>query len=181
MTIQSLEIPDVKLISPKVFSDVRGHFFESFRLSEIEKFSVKPIHWVQENHSRSCRGTLRGLHYQVAPMEQSKLIIVNVGEIFDVAVDLRRSSPTFGRFVAVRLAADNFQSLFIPPGFAHGFLALSDWAEVSYLVDQYYSPEHCRALSWNDSHLGVEWPLDRPPLLSDQDLRASSFKNADHF
>lgn len=163
------EIPDIMLLKPKVFGDERGFVLETFRANQFEQ-ECSDIQFVQENHSGSKKGILRGLHYQIQH-PQGKLLRVVVGEIYDVAVDIRRSSPTFGKWVGVHLSAQNRFQLWVPPRFAHGFLVLSDWAEVLYKVTDYYAPEYERSLAWNDPQIGIEWPLDdgQLPVLSEKD------------
>ena len=170
MQITPTAIPDVVVIEPRVFRDERGFFLETFQAQRYAAAGIAgPM--VQDNHSGSRRGVLRGLHYQVR-CPQGKLVSVAVGEVFDVAVDLRRSSPTFGRWVGVTLSAENRRQLWVPPGFAHGFYATAEWAEVSYKVTDFYNPEQERTLLWNDPRVGVAWPLDGgPPLLSAKDAR----------
>jgi len=161
-------IPDLVLLEPKVWGDARGFFFESFNSRDFTQLTGQNPTFVQDNHSRSSRHVLRGLHYQIQ-QPQGKLIRVTTGEIFDVAVDLRRSSPTFGQWESVRLSAENRRLLWIPPGFAHGFLVLSEAAEVLYKATDYYAPAHERTLLWNDPALGIAWPLTGTPLLSAKD------------
>jgi dTDP-4-dehydrorhamnose 3,5-epimerase len=173
-------IPDVMLIEPKVFGDDRGFFFESFnehRFAELTGLSPK---FVQDNHSKSAKGVLRGLHYQIK-QAQGKLVRVVAGEVFDVAVDLRKSSPTFGKWVGAYLSAENKKQLWIPEGFAHGFLVLSDSAEFLYKTTDYYAPEHERCLAWNDPTIGIDWPLAGEPLLSGKDKQGKSFAEAETF
>ena len=162
-------IPEVVLIQPKVFGDERGFFLETFRANEFAR-ECSPLAFVQDNHSGSKQGILRGLHYQIQ-QAQGKLIRAVAGEIFDVAVDLRRSSPTFGQWVGETLSAANRTQLWVPPGFAHGFLVLSDWAEVFYKATDYYAPEFERSLLWNDPTLSIHWPLEGigEPILSVKD------------
>lgn len=181
---ERLAIPEVVLVEPKVSSDERGFFMETYKLSEFAALGIrKPF--VQDNHSRSARGVLRGLHYQNPPRAQAKLVRVVVGEIFDVAVDIRKGSPTYGRWVAQTLSAENKRMLYIPEGFAHGFCALSDVAEVVYKVTEEYSREHEAGILWNDPDIGIAWPTKRPtvspkdaqfPLLRDA-VNHFSFKN----
>lgn len=175
-------ISDVFMLEPRVFEDDRGFFFESYNRKTLESLGLAED-FVQDNHSRSRRGVLRGLHYQIAPRAQGKLVRVVVGEIFDVAVDLRRSSPTFGRWVGVHLSAENKRQIYIPKGFAHGFLALSPWAEVCYKTTDYYSPEHERCVLWNDAELNIAWPLSRGevPSLSPKDAQGVVLAHADLF
>jgi dTDP-4-dehydrorhamnose 3,5-epimerase len=168
MNIVRTAIPDVLIIEPKVFGDTRGFFFESFNQRQFEQLTGFAPHFVQDNHSRSARGVLRGLHYQIQ-QPQGKLVRVIAGKVFDVCVDLRRSSPTFGKSVCVSLSAENHRQLWIPPGFAHGFLVTSESADFVYKTTDYYAPEHERALLWNDAALAIPWPLEGEPLLSAKD------------
>ena len=172
-------IPDVKIIRPRVFGDERGFFLESFRASGFRAAGIGG-EFVQDNHSGSHRHVLRGLHYQVV-RPQGKLVRAVTGEVFDVAVDLRRRSPTFGRWVGEILSADNKNMLWIPPGFAHGFLVISDWADVLYKTTEYYLPESDRALAWNDPTVGIAWPLPpgQKPRLSVKDAAGSSLEEAE--
>jgi dTDP-4-dehydrorhamnose 3,5-epimerase len=158
MNIIDTAIPDVKIIEPKVFGDERGYFYESFSQRLFDEAVGKHVDFVQDNHSRSVRGVLRGLHYQLPPFAQGKLVRCTVGEVFDVAVDIRRSSPTFGQWVGVNLSADNKHQLWIPEGFAHGFVTLSEHAEFLYKTTNYYSPAHDRGVLWNDPAIGIIWP-----------------------
>jgi len=170
------------LIDPQVFSDDRGFFFESFSHRRFEELVDGHVNFVQDNHSRSVRGTLRGLHYQLPPAPQGKLVRVSRGAVFDVAVDIRRSSPTFGAWVGYELTEDNFQQLWIPSGFAHGFLALTDLADVQYKTTEYYAAELDRSLRWDDPDIGIEWPLgDVTPIVSPKDQAAPSLVDADLF
>lgn len=175
------EIPDVILIEPQVFGDERGFFMETF---QQEKFSAAGIdhQFVQDNHSRSIRGTLRGLHYQIRHT-QGKLVRFVVGEVFDVAVDLRRSSPTFGKWVGYILSAENKRMLWVPPGFGHGFYTLSDWAEVVYKATDFYSQPDERSIIWNDPEIGIHWPeqANQTLILSDKDARGATLRNAEVF
>lgn len=170
-----LDIPDVLLIEPKVFGDERGFFYESFNQAAFNEASGLDVSFVQDNHSKSARNVLRGLHYQLPPKAQGKLVRVLVGEVFDVAVDIRKNSLTFGRWVGERLSAANKRQMWIPPGFAHGFLVLSDSAEFLYKTTNYYAPECERSIHWNDPALRIEWPLIGEPLLSGKDERAPTF------
>jgi len=174
-------IPDVVLIEPRVFRDDRGFFFETFQARKFEQAGVVGT-MVQDNHSGSRGGVLRGLHYQVR-CPQAKLVRATVGEVFDVAVDLRRSSPTFGRWVGVALSAENRRQLWVPPGFAHGFYVTSDWAEVTYKVTDYWHPEYERTLRWDDPEVGVRWPLvgGAAPLLSPKDAEGLPLARAEVF
>ena len=174
------EIPDVLLIEPKVFGDSRGFFFESYnQQSFVEKAGIE-VNFVQDNHSRSSKNVLRGLHYQIE-QAQGKLVRVVLGEIFDVAVDIRKSSPTFGQWVGCLLSAENKQQLWVPAGFAHGFLVVSDVAEVLYKTTDYYAPQHERSILWNDPDLAIAWPLDSEPILSAKDQAGKPFKDAEIF
>ena len=161
-------LPDVLIVEPRVFGDERGFFFESYNRRALADAGVD-AEFVQDNHSRSRRGVLRGLHYQIE-RAQGKLVRVTEGEVFDVAVDIRRSSPTFARAVGITLSAENKRMLWIPPGFAHGFLVVSDSAEFLYKTTDYWYPEHERTLLWNDPALGIEWPLDANPTLAAKDV-----------
>jgi dTDP-4-dehydrorhamnose 3,5-epimerase len=168
VSFESTDLPGVVLIVPKVFSDDRGFFMETFKRSEFERAGLD-IPFVQENHSRSTAGTLRGLHFQREPKAQGKLVRVILGEIYDVAVDIRQGSPTFGRWVGVRLSADNRLSIYIPPGFAHGFCVTSAQAEVIYKTTEEYAPEYEEGIRWDDPSLGIAWPISTPTLsLRDQ-------------
>lgn len=168
-------IPDVLVIEPKVFGDARGFFFESYNRQAFKEATGLDVDFVQDNHSKSTKGVLRGLHYQLPPKAQGKLVRVVQGEVFDVAVDLRKSSPTFGRWVGDILSAENKKQLWIPPGFAHGFLTLSDSAEFLYKTTDYYSPEHERCIRWNDPALAIKWPLQGEPQVSAKDVAGASF------
>ncbi|WP_367155868.1 dTDP-4-dehydrorhamnose 3,5-epimerase [Methylomonas sp. HYX-M1] len=181
MQAQPLNIPEVVLLTPAVFGDDRGFFFESFNRQRFAELTGVACEFVQDNHSKSQRGVLRGLHYQLPPKAQGKLVRVVAGQVFDVAVDIRKSSPTFGQWVGALLSADNKNQLWIPPGFAHGFVTLSDSAEFLYKTTDYYSPENERAIAWNDPVIGIEWPIDYAPALSGKDQAASSFPAADYF
>lgn len=163
------DIPEVVILKPEVRGDERGFFAETFRASEFAQ-ECSPLSFVQDNHSGSRNGILRGMHYQIR-QPQGKLFRVVVGEVFDVAVDLRRSAPTFGRWVGRRLSAQNRLQMWVPPGFAHGFLVLSDWAEILYKVTDYYAPEYERTLAWDDPQVGIQWPLadGQMPILSEKD------------
>ena len=180
MRVTPLAIPEVVLIEPKVFGDDRGFFFESFNQEKFVSAISKQLRFVQDNHSRSARSVLRGLHYQIQ-RPQGKLVRVVQGVIFDVALDVRASSPTFGQHVAVELSAANKKMLWIPQGFAHGFLTLSDTAEVLYKTTDYWVPEFERGIAWNDPVLGIAWPLDGVPLLSAKDQQALLLAKAEHF
>lgn len=180
MKIVSTRIPDVKLIEPAVYGDDRGFFFESFNQRIFNEAVGDDYSFVQDNHSRSKKNVLRGLHYQIK-QPQGKLVRVVVGEVFDVAVDIRQSSPTFGQWVGEYLSADNKKQLWVPPGFAHGFLVLSDNAEFLYKTTDYYAPEHERCIAWNDPGLAIEWNITGTPELSRKDQQATAFKDAEVF
>ncbi len=180
MNIIDTAIADLKIIEPKVFGDARGFFYESFNERTFaDAVGVEPT-FVQDNHSRSVRGVLRGLHYQIASA-QGKLVRAVVGEVFDVAVDMRKSSPTFGQHVEVRLSAENKRMLWVPVGFAHGFLTVSDVAEVLYKTTDYYAPTHERSLLWNDPALGIDWPLAQSgaPQLKAADMNGKTLAEAE--
>ena len=172
-------IPDVLLIQPKVFGDSRGFFFESWNERDFTRLGIN-TRFVQDNHSRSGRGVVRGLHYQIR-QPQGKLIRVCAGEIFDVVVDIRRSSPTFGQKVSVRLNGEDHRMLWVPPGFAHGFCVLSDYADVLYKSADYYAPEYERSILWNDPDIGIEWPLTGDPILSAKDKIGKPLREAELF
>lgn len=180
MEVIRTEIPDVVIVEPKVFGDHRGYFFESFSERDFAA-QVREVKFVQDNESKSCYGVVRGLHYQLPPHAQSKLVRVVSGRVLDVAVDIRRGSPTFGRHVAVELSAENCRQLFIPRGFAHGFAVLSYEAVFQYKCDSYYAPQSEAAIAWDDPDLGIDWkvPADRI-LLSDKDSRNPRLKDAQH-
>ena len=172
MKATPLAIADIILFEPKVFGDERGFFFESFNQREFEEAVGRKVSFVQDNHSKSQKGVLRGLHYQLPPKAQGKLVRVVQGEVFDVAVDIRRSSPTFGQWVGAILSAENKRHLWIPEGFAHGFVTLSETAEFLYKTTDYYAPEYERCIVWDDPTLQIAWPpLPQPPVLSAKDQR----------
>ena len=173
-------IAQVLVIEPAVFGDARGAFFESWNRRAFSKLAGHDVEFVQDNHSVSARGVLRGLHYQVR-QSQGKLVRVVAGEVFDVVVDLRRSSPTFGRWVGERLSAENRRMMWVPEGFAHGFLVLSDMAEFLYKTTDYYAPEHERTLLWNDPAVGVKWPLEGAPVLKPKDAAGTPLASAQTF
>jgi dTDP-4-dehydrorhamnose 3,5-epimerase len=173
-------IAEVLVIEPAVFGDARGAFFESWNRRAFSKLAGRDVDFVQDNHSVSARGVLRGLHYQLR-QPQGKLVRVVAGEVFDVAVDLRRSSPTFGRWVGETLSAQNRRMMWVPEGFAHGFLVLSDIAEFLYKTTDYYAPEHERTLLWNDPAIGVTWPLDGAPVLKSKDAAGTPLASAETF
>jgi dTDP-4-dehydrorhamnose 3,5-epimerase len=179
MNIIDTAIPDVKIFEPKVFGDERGFFVETFRQSHFEDLGLD-VQFVQDNHSSSSKGVLRGLHYQIQK-PQGKLVRVTAGEVYDVAVDLRKSSPTFGQHVGVHLSAENKKIFWVPPGFAHGFLVLSDMAEFVYKCTEYYAPEHDRSLLWSDPELNIQWPFDGEPELSEKDMAAKLLASAEVF
>ena len=179
MTIHETALPGVFLIEPKVFGDARGYFYESYNERAFHEAGIT-ARFVQDNVSRSQRGVLRGLHYQLEPHAQGKLVRVMAGEVFDVAVDIRRGSPTFGRWYGVLLTADNRRSLWVPPGFAHGFCVTSDTAEFTYKVTDFYAPTHDRSILWNDPEIGIAW-LDEvnEALLSEKDRRGARLADAE--
>lgn len=181
MNITALAIPDVLLIEPKVFGDERGFFFESFNQKVFDEAVGRNVTFVQDNHSKSARGVLRGLHYQLDPHAQGKLVRVVQGEVFDVAVDIRKSSPTFGQWVGARLSADNKHQLWVPEGFAHGFLTLSETAEFLYKTTNFYAPESERAIAWHDADLDIDWCGVSDPAVSEKDGKAALFCDADLF
>lgn len=181
MHVIDTTIPDIKIFEPKVLGDERGFFFESFNQRRFEEALGKTVTFVQDNHSKSSKGVLRGLHYQLAPMAQGKLVRVVQGEVFDVAVDIRRSSPTFGKWVGVTLSANNKRQLWIPEGFAHGFLTLSDTAEFVYKTTRYYAPEYEAAITWSDTQLAIEWPNTEHIQISAKDQQATAFAVAPYF
>ncbi|WP_160187838.1 dTDP-4-dehydrorhamnose 3,5-epimerase [Escherichia coli] len=182
MNVIKTEIPDVLISEPKVFSDERGFFFESFNQKVFEEAVGRKVKFVQDNHSKSSKGVLRGLHYQLEPYAQAKLVRCMVGEVFDVAVDIRKSSPTFGKWVGVNLSAENKHQLWIPEGFAHGFLVLSNTAEVLYKTNNYYNKENERNIIWNDNTIDIDWPeLNINVILSTKDKCASHINKIDYF
>ncbi|ABE45911.1 dTDP-4-dehydrorhamnose 3,5-epimerase [Polaromonas sp. JS666] len=182
MKATPLAIPDVILLEPQVFGDARGFFFESFNQAKFEAAIGRQASFVQDNHSRSARKVLRGLHYQVQ-QPQGKLVRVVQGEVFDVAVDIRKSSPTFGQWVGEILSADNKRQIWVPEGFAHGFVVMSDTAEFLYKTTDYYAPEFERCIAWNDPAIGIQWPLplNTPPLLSSKDQMGLTMHDAELF
>lgn len=165
-------LPEVLIFEPKVFGDDRGFFFESFNHRDFQKLTGLDVAFVQDNHSKSARGVLRGIHYQLTPHAQGKLVRVTQGEVFDVAVDLRQGSPRFGQWIGVVLSADNKRQLWVPPGFGHGFLTLSETAEFLYKTTDYYAPTHERSLRWDDPRVGIQWPLSETPKLAAKDAEA---------
>ena len=169
MNIINTAIPDVKIIEPKVFGDERGYFYESYSQRQFDEAVGRHVEFVQDNHSRSVRGVLRGLHYQLPPFAQAKLVRCTVGQVFDVVVDIRRRSPTFGQWVGQVLSAENKRQLWIPEGFAHGFVTLSEHAEFLYKTTGYYAPAHDRGVLWNDPAIAIDWPDCGPLQLSGKD------------
>jgi dTDP-4-dehydrorhamnose 3,5-epimerase len=178
MQVTETRIPDVKILTPRVFGDERGFFMESYNQKVFHELTRTDVDFVQDNHSRSSQHVLRGLHYQIK-QPQGKLVRVIAGEVFDVAVDLRQSSPTFGQHVSAILSADNHQQMWVPPGFAHGFLVLSDSAEFLYKTTDFYAPEYERCIIWNDSDLAIDWPLVGEPLVSDKDSKGLKLSQAE--
>jgi len=178
MQIIKTEISDVLIFEPKVFGDDRGFFFESFNQKIFEEAVGREVNFIQDNHSKSAKGVLRGLHFQLPPFAQAKLVRCVVGEVFDVAVDIRKDSPTFGKWVGVNLSAENKRQLWIPEGFAHGFLVLSETAEFVYKTTNYYAPQYDRGILWSDPNIGIKWPqLATQPLLSDKDSKQPSLRD----
>jgi dTDP-4-dehydrorhamnose 3,5-epimerase len=180
MQIQTTFIPDVLIIEPKVFGDERGFFYESFNARKFEELTGVATTFVQDNHSKSAKNVLRGLHYQLQ-QTQGKLVRVVAGEVFDVAVDIRKSSPTFGHWVGVVLSGENKRQLWVPPGFAHGFMVTSESAEFLYKTTDYWAPEFERSILWNDPAIGIEWPLDGTPMLSGKDQAGKPLAEAEVF
>ena len=180
MKATPLAIPDVILLEPKVFGDERGFFFESFNQAKFEAAIGRQVKFVQDNHSRSVKNVLRGLHYQIQ-QSQGKLVRVVQGEVFDVAVDIRKSSSTFGHWVGEILSAENKRQLWVPEGFAHGFVVLSDTAEFLYKTTDYWVPEFERSIAWNDPAIGIQWPIQGEPVLSAKDQQARVLAQAEHF
>lgn len=180
MNVIQTTIPDLLVIEPKVFGDERGFFFESFNRREWAKLIGRELDFVQDNHSRSVKNVLRGLHYQIQH-PQGKLVRVIQGAVLDIAVDIRRGSPTFGQHVALELSAENKRMFWIPEGFAHGFVVLSEAAECLYKTTDYWYPEHERCIRWDDPTLAISWGLDEPPALSGKDAQGRRFKDADLF
>lgn len=180
MKVTPTHIPDVFVIEPEVFGDDRGFFYESFSQVKFEQGIGAKYDFVQDNHSRSVKNVLRGLHYQIQ-QPQGKLVRCILGKVFDVAVDMRQSSPTFGQWAGVELSAENKKMFWVPPGFAHGFVTLSDVAEFVYKTTDYYAPQYDRSLIWNDPEVGIEWPFEVEPALSKKDLLGKSFQHADKY
>ncbi|QKE65444.1 dTDP-4-dehydrorhamnose 3,5-epimerase [Aquipseudomonas campi] len=180
MNVIPTDLPEVLILEPKVFGDERGFFYESFNAKAFTEATGLQREFVQDNHSRSQRGVLRGLHYQIE-QAQGKLVRVTVGEVLDVAVDIRRSSANFGKWVGVRLSAENKRQLWVPEGFAHGFVVLSDYAEFLYKTTDYYAPAHERSIRWDDPTLAIDWQFDGTPQLSAKDLAGKSLQDAELF
>ena len=176
MKVTPLTIPDVLLLEPKVLGDERGFFYESYNQQAFQQATGLDVQFVQDNHSRSARNVLRGLHYQLPPKAQGKLVRAVAGEVFDVAVDIRDNSPTFGKWVGEILSADNKRQMWIPPGFAHGFLVLSEYAEFLYKTTDYYAPECERGILWSDPDVAIAWPLKGEPVLSAKDVRSPQLR-----
>ena len=180
MQVIQTAIPDVLILVPKIFGDDRGFFYESFNLGKFTEITGLAHNFVQDNHSISVKNVLRGLHYQIM-QPQGKLVRVTSGEVFDVAVDIRKSSPTFGRWVGQILSAENKHQMWVPPGFAHGFLVLSETAEFLYKTTNYYAPENERCIAWDDVDIGIQWPLEDTPLLSVKDQQGAMLSHAELF
>ncbi|MGZ8269820.1 MAG: dTDP-4-dehydrorhamnose 3,5-epimerase [Methylophilus sp.] len=180
MNVIHTEIPDVLIFEPKVFGDDRGFFIESFNAQKFESATGIKCQFVQDNHSRSARNVLRGLHYQIE-QAQGKLVRVVSGEVYDVAVDIRSSSPTFGQWVGATLSEENKRQMWVPPGFAHGFLVLSDYADFLYKTTDYYAPQYECCIKWDDPTVGVKWPLQGMPVLSEKDKLGLSFEEVKKF
>ncbi|SAK93910.1 dTDP-4-dehydrorhamnose 3,5-epimerase [Caballeronia arationis] len=178
--VTATALPEVKIIEPKVFGDARGFFYESFNAREFAEQVEGGVEFVQDNHSRSAKGVLRGLHYQIQH-PQGKLVRVVEGEVFDVAVDIRKSSPNFGKWVGVNLSEENHRQLWVPPGFAHGFVVLSESAQFLYKTTDYWYQAHERSIVWNDAEIGIEWPIDFEPLLAAKDAAGKRLSEADCF
>jgi dTDP-4-dehydrorhamnose 3,5-epimerase len=181
MEFIATDLPGVVLVQPKVFGDERGFFMETYRMDKFEAAGIA-TRFVQDNHSRSQQGVLRGLHYQIQ-QPQGKLVRVILGEVFDVAVDIRRNSPHFGKWTGAYLSAENKREMWVPPGFAHGFYVVSDWAEVTYKTNDYYAPQWERSIAWNDPQICIQWPLvnQLPPSLSAKDMHAVNLQVAEVF
>lgn len=180
MNVIATRLPDVLVIEPKVFGDDRGFFYESFNARAFAEATGCTLQFVQDNHSRSTRGVLRGLHYQIE-QAQGKLVRVTAGEVLDVAVDIRRSSPTFGQWAGVRLSAQNHRQVWVPPGFAHGFVVLSESADFLYKTTDYYAPSAERCIRWDDPQLAIDWEFEGAPILSAKDLNGKALHEADLF
>jgi dTDP-4-dehydrorhamnose 3,5-epimerase len=180
MKLINTNLPEVLIIEPRLFGDDRGFFYESFNAKKFAELSGVDVSFVQDNHSLSAKNVLRGLHYQIC-QPQGKLVRVVAGRVFDVAVDIRRSSPRFGQWTGASLSAENKRQMWIPPGFAHGFVVLSDSAEFLYKATDYWAPEHERCIQWNDAEIGIQWPLQDEPILSGKDQLGKSLENAEVF
>lgn len=180
MNVISTAIPDVLIIEPKVFGDARGFFYESFNQKAFNEATGQDVNFVQDNHSRSAKGVLRGLHYQIQ-QPQGKLVRVVRGAVFDVAVDIRKSSPTFGKWVGVELSEENHRQMWVPPGFAHGFVVTSESADFLYKTTEYYAPEYERCIAWNDPDLGIQWSMETEPSLSAKDQQGLLLRDAETF
>lgn len=180
MKVTPTSIPEVIILEPKVFGDERGFFYESFNAKAFQQATGLQREFLQDNHSKSTRNVLRGMHYQIQ-QPQGKLVRVVQGTVFDVAVDIRRSSPTFGQHVGVELSAENKRLLWVPEGFAHGFVVLSDTAEFLYKTTDYWAPEFERSIAWNDPAIGIQWPIQGEPSLSAKDKQAKVLAEAEHF
>lgn len=178
MKVIETSIPEVKIIEPKIFRDERGFFFESYNAKKLHELAGITETFVQDNHSRSTKNVLRGLHYQI-DQAQGKLVRVISGEVFDVAVDIRRSSATFGQWAGAMLTGDDFRQLWVPAGFAHGFLVVSNQAEFIYKTTDYYAPEHERCIAWDDPQINIDWPLNGEPILSAKDQHGMPLSTAD--
>lgn len=179
MKVTATAVPEVLILEPRVFGDERGFFYESFNHKAFQQATGLEVSFVQDNHSRSAKGVLRGLHYQLPPKAQGKLVRVVRGAVFDVAVDIRKNSPRSGQSVGVELSQQNHRQLWIPPGFAHGFLVLSDSADFLYKTTDYYAPECERCIAWNDQTLNIQWPLEGEPLISAKDAQGVPFEQAE--
>ncbi|CAE6702252.1 dTDP-4-dehydrorhamnose 3,5-epimerase [Paraburkholderia nemoris] len=178
--VTATALPEVKIIEPKVFGDARGFFYESFNALEFAEHVEAGVTFVQDNHSRSAKGVLRGLHYQIQHA-QGKLVRVVSGEVYDVAVDIRRSSPNFGKWVGVLLSAENQRQMWVPPGFAHGFVVVSESADFLYKTTDYWYAEHERSIVWNDPAIGIDWPIEGEPLVAAKDAAGKRLVDADVF
>ena len=180
MKVTPTAIPDVLILEPKIFGDARGFFLESFNQEAFNQATGLSIQFVQDNHSRSAKGVLRGLHYQIQ-QPQGKLVRVVRGAVFDVTVDIRKSSSTFGQWVGIELTEDNHRQLWVPPGFAHGFLVLSEQADFLYKTTEYFAPEYERCIRWDDPEIGIDWPINDKPVLSAKDIEGAELHNAELF
>lgn len=180
MNVIQTDLPGVLILEPRVFGDERGFFYESYNQKTLASVADINLPFVQDNHSRSAKNVLRGLHYQIR-QPQGKLVRVTAGEVYDVAVDIRKSSPYFGKWVGIRMSAENKRMVWVPPGFAHGFQVMSDYAEFLYKTTDYYAPEFERCIAWNDPELGIDWPQDGEPQLSAKDRMGIPLKSAEVF